>query len=542
MTDQYAPPPPKLKAGALVWAYLRDSGGPAQEQSVDQQEQEIIAYCKRYNLVLIQQPFRDVARSGGSVVGRDQFMTMIGQSEDESSRPQAVLIWNFARFSRDYNDFVYYKATLNKRGIIVHSLTDQIPADDFAGRIVETVISLANEEKRRQTSRDVKRGLKSLVSKGFSAGPPPRGYRAVKVTIGEKRDGLPRVVSKWEPDAVLGEYVKIAWQLRAQGKSYQEITRATHGKLYTSKNCWTTFFANKSYLGIGKSGDLEVPDHHEPLITWELWNAVQQLHNAHPLSGKKGSLNHPRRVGNPSLLSGFTHCIECGAMMIHTIDKRKKSWRFYICGTKDRRGLAACSSKRVAGPNAEQQILNSVLDQILTPEYLLEVIEETKKHLDSTPEIERQIKAKERTLEDVDIAIQRTLNTIEKTGSPAAEERLKHRETEKLQTRVELERLRLQLSTAKMEISPEAMSIILDTWRAQFDRLRESGNVREIKSWLLQFVSRIDLGYNRARIFYTYPIDAMIDLTLSGHVTQGRSLGPLARAIAEFTKAVALVL
>ena len=541
MTDQYAPPPPKLKAGAHVWAYLRDSGGPAQEQSVDQQEQEITAYCKRYNLVLIRQPFRDVARSGGSVVGRDQFMEMIGQSEDESSRPDAVLIWNFARFSRDYNDFVYYKATLNKRGIIVHSLTDQIPADDFAGRIVETVISLANEEKRRQTSRDVKRGLKNLVSKGFSAGPPPRGYKAVKVTIGEKRDGLPRVVSKWEPDPVLSEYVKLAWQLRAQGKSYLEITRATHGKLYTNKNCWQTFFINKSYLGIGKSGDLEIPDHHEPLITWEVWNAVQQLHNAHPLSGKKGSLNHPRRVGNPSLFSGFTHCIECGAMMTHTIDKRKKSWRFYICGTKDRRGLAACPSKRVAGPNAEQQILNSVLDQILTPEYLLEVIAETKKHLDSTPELERQIKANERTLEDLDIAIQRTLNTIEKTGSTAAEERLKQREAEKSQKKADLERLRLQLATAKMEISPEAMNIILDTWHAQFDKLRESGNVREIKAWLLQFVSRIDLGYHRARIFYTYPIDAMIELPHQGHVTQGGSLGPLARAIRKPSRSCAII-
>lgn len=84
-----------------------------------------------------------------------------------------------------------------------------------------------------------------------------------------------------------------------------------------------------------------------------------------------------------------------------------------------------------------------------------------------------------------------------------------------------------------MEISPEAMNIILDAWRAQFDRLRESGNVREIKTWLLQFVSRIDLGYDRARIFYTYPIDAVIDLTPQGHGTQGGLLGPLMRAITE---------
>ena len=248
MTDQYSNPPPGLPAGARVWAYLRDSGGPSQEQSVSQQEREIIAYCKRNGLVLMQ-TFRDVARSGGSTIGREEFITMIKLSEDTDIQPDGLLIWNFARFARDYNDFVFYKATLHERGILVHSLTDQIPADDFAGRIVETIISLANEEKRRQTSRDVKRGLKALVSNGFAPGTPPRGYLAVKVTIGEKRDGMPRIVSKWEPDPVLNEYVKIAWRLRAEGKSYQEITAATKGKLYTSPNSWQAFFRNKSYLG-----------------------------------------------------------------------------------------------------------------------------------------------------------------------------------------------------------------------------------------------------------------------------------------------------
>src|SRR6266498_4443645 len=336
MKDNYSPPQPGMPAGACVWAYLRDSGGPSQEQSVDQQENEILAYCKRYKLNLVK-IFRDVARSGGSVLSRDEFMAMIEQSEDESIRPQAILIWNFARFARDYNDSVFYKATLHRRGVIVHSLTDQIPADDFAGRIVETVINLANEEKRRQTSRDVKRGLKSLVSKGFSPGTPPRGYIAIKVTIGSRRDGLPRIVSKWEPDPVLSEYVKIAWQLRAQGKSYQEITHATHGKLYTGINSWHGFFRNKAYLGIGKNGDLEIEDHHEPLITWDLWEAVQKLFG--PPREKKGQLNHPRRVGNPTIFSGFTYCIECGAMMTHSTGKKKHPWLHYICGRKDRHGV-----------------------------------------------------------------------------------------------------------------------------------------------------------------------------------------------------------
>jgi DNA invertase Pin-like site-specific DNA recombinase len=153
-------------------------------------------------------------------------MTMIDLSADKTIRPRAILIWNFARFARDFDDYYFNKITLKRRGILLHSLTDQIPADDSGARFIEFGINWANEEKLKQTSRDVKRGLKDLVRQGFSPGVPPRGYVAVKVTIGEKRDGMPRVVSKWEPDPVLSEYVKVAWQLRAQGKSYREITRA----------------------------------------------------------------------------------------------------------------------------------------------------------------------------------------------------------------------------------------------------------------------------------------------------------------------------
>jgi site-specific DNA recombinase len=523
MSSQYSPPPPVLPAGARVWAYLRDSGGPSQERSVDQQEREVTAYCRRHKLVLVQ-TFRDVARSGGSVIGRDQFMAMIERSEEEETRPRAILIWNFARFARDLIDSNYYKATLRKRGILIHSLTDPIPSDDYASRIVEIVIDLANEEKRRQTSRDVKRGLKDLVRQGYSPGIPPRGYVAVKVAIGEKRDGMPRVVSKWEPDPVLAEYVRIAWQLRAQGKSYQEITKATRGKLYSGPNSWHSFFRNKAYLGIGKSGDLEVPDHHEPLITQELWDAVQKLYGPVPARGRKGSLHHPRRVGNPTILSGFTYCLECGAMMTHSPGNRNHPWLHYICGAKDRHGMAACPSRRIGAVNAERQILAAVLEQVLTPGYLAEAIAETKKQLDSTAELERHIKATARRLEELGIIVQRNLNTIERTGSPAAQERLQQRELERAEKQQELEQLQLQLATAQIEITPAAMEIILAAWRAQFERIQESGNVRELKAWLLQFVSRIELGYNRARIFYTYP---MVDLFTAGeaHGSASPSVG-----------------
>ena len=122
----------------------------------------------------------------------------------------------------------------------------------------------------------------------------------------------------------------------------------------------------------------------------------------------------------------------------------------------------------------------------------------------------------------MDIAIQRTLNTIERTGSQAAQDRLKERETEKGQVKSKIERLVLELTAAQVEITPKAIDIILAAWRDQFQNLQESGNVRDVKAWLMQFVSKIELGYNKARIFYTYP---MIDLFQSGS-DNSRNISP----------------
>jgi DNA invertase Pin-like site-specific DNA recombinase len=69
----YIFPPTTLAPGSVVWGYLRDSGGDTQEQSVRQQKAELIHYCQRYGLV-IAHIFADVAKSGGSVVGRNAFL------------------------------------------------------------------------------------------------------------------------------------------------------------------------------------------------------------------------------------------------------------------------------------------------------------------------------------------------------------------------------------------------------------------------------------------------------------------------------------
>jgi hypothetical protein len=60
----------------------------------------------------------------------------------------------------------------------------------------------------------------------------------------------------------------------------------------------------------------------------------------------------------------------------------------------------------------------------------------------------------------------------------------------------------------RAEILPDALAAALQSWICQIYESKESGDIRALKSLLLKFISKIDLGYNNARIWYTYPIGA----------------------------------
>lgn len=525
MTAHIAPPA-ALTPGSVVWAYLRDSGGEGQEQSVMQQRQEVEAYAERYGLVLAT-VFADVARSGGSVVGRDDFQEMMDASTDDKQRPAGVLLWNFARFSRDLDDASYYKATLRKRGMVVHSLTDPIP-DGAWGRVAETILDISNEEKRRQTSRDVKRSKVAMVKAGYSSGGlPPRGYLAAKTTNGYKRDGTPRVVSRWVEDPELWPLVQLAWKLRAEGKTFHEIGRATGGRLYKARNCFASMFRNRTYLGIGKAGELEIPNHHPAAIDQATWDAVKALREAYPAYGQAGHPHHPRRVGAPSLLSGLATCQHCGSAMVYGVANsgRDKTylWPFYMCSKKNRMGAASCESRRINARRAEAAILKAVTDQVLTADYAAELLADVKALLSDTSALDREIESLDRQARDCARAIANLVELAESFGARAAGAKLVEREGEQLELAARLRQANARRAAAQLDVTPAALAMALNVWRTQLagDTGSEAEQVRARRATLSRFVSKLEMGYKQAHVWYTYPLGDFTQIQawpLRGHL------------------------
>lgn len=515
MPDNYMLPPSTLAPGSIAWAYLRDSGGPNQDQSVPQQEQEIRAYCKRHGLALVM-IFADVGKSGGSVEKRDQFLAMIDLSADASLCPDVILVWNLARFSRDVDDSDYYKSMLRKRGIIIHSLTDAIPEGLYAG-VIEKLVDTANQEYRRQNSLAVKRAIRDLVKQGYMTGTPPRGYIAIHEIIGTRRDGTPRHVSRWEPDPKLWDLVKLAWQMRADGRSYNEIMRATDGKVYKSANCWITFFNNRSYLGIGKWGDLEIENHHEAAVDQATWDAVQAIRNDNPRTG----LRHPMRIAYPSLLSGLAYCSQCGAAIVYH-KAAHRSWPFYICGKHDRaKGLKTCDARRIGAKKIDALVLDVVLNRVLTPAYFADLLAEIKKQFTDTQAIDAQITDKRSELKYIDRALQNLLDLAEAFGPETVIDRLKQKEFERVQLTAKIKQLEAQHMQLTIEITPEALALVLNNWRDQITNANDANDTATVRSLLSYFVERIEMSYDKVIIKYTYPMQSLmqkqpLDMCLRG--------------------------
>ena len=496
-----------LPARSLVWVYARDSGG--EDQDIQSQKSAVLEYIARHNLVL-QRLFVDEARPGSSVVGRDAFEEMIYLSRKKPRPVDAILLWSFSRFARNLLDAQFYRADLRRRGYEIISISDDLPGGDF-DPIIEALIDWKNERYLTDLSSNVKRGLHDLAKRGFSTGGfPPRGYKVEKEQIGVKRNGEPRFASKWVPDPRWAPVVQEAFRMKAQGATNLEILQKTG--LFNTKNSLTWFLRNKTYLGIRKCGELEVPDAHEPLIDKETWDQVQARLVRSPSKGKSWpeGREHPSRTASPYLLSGLIRCAYCGSAMIGRAvtrsSRRGRRWRCYLCGRKNREGWAACESRQMGAEMVEAEVIRKVLDQVLDQAYLERLLEEiSKRFTQGTETLDFQIAQTERSFAQANRAIEELLDLAEKKGSAAAAGRLARREEEKARLEATLHRLRATQERGRATVSEEVLVDAIE----RLKRNLQEGSIREQRRMLKTFVQKIEVGKERGTLYYTFPLYAL---------------------------------
>ncbi len=431
MKEQPLPP------GTPVAAYLRDSGGEEQELSLAQQETEIRAWCEARGLALTR-IFRDEARPGSSVVGRDGFQQMMRHFRSGEAPEKALIIWKYSRFSRDIDDAQFYRADLRRRGIRVISMHDQIP-EGPAGRLYEAALDWMNQQFLIDLSTDVKRGLRHIVAQyGCVPGTPPRGFKRVPVVIGKRRDGSKHICHRWEPDPDLVPLIRRAFEMRAAGMPVSRIHEEL--RIYRTLNAYTTFFRNPIYVGILEYGGETYEGYCEPIVDPQTWRTVQKIMED---NAERFGRRHPRRVNSPFLLSGIAHCGQCGAPLYGHIvtypNKRRGRDEAYRCNRAKRK--AGCNAPRIPRHVLEDAVLENVVQHILAPENLQHLIEVQQRNQQRRlAERENELASLRKRKGSIAKRIANITNAIAQTGAlPSLLEELKKLETDRavLESRIQ---------------------------------------------------------------------------------------------------------
>jgi hypothetical protein len=379
-------------------------------------------------------------------------------------------------------------------------MRDNIP-EGINGKLVEFIIDWTNENYLKDLSEDVKRGLNHLVKEyGGIPGVPPRGFKREPVTLGSRRDGSPHIVHRWVQDPATADLCRLAWQMRASGKSLGEIFHAI--PLYSSINCWSTFFENRLYLGELCFGSQVIPNYVPAIVDQATWDKVQQIRRSHIKGSRFDTDQHPRRISSRYLLSGMIYCDRCKSPMNGDVRKaRGRIYEFYTCSRKHRQ--RNCDAPDIRRKTIETAVLAEISNQVLEMENIQKLVADSGGVDD--------LKARIRILEGNRLAAQRQMDHLvdaiaERGHSTALIGRLDELETDISDLDIQLGKLRSaeanyhRLDPAQLAETIAAMKLSLQG--NDFKLLRAVLKTFIYRVW----VDRQDLKI-LGRIEFTLPFD-----------------------------------
>jgi polyhydroxyalkanoate synthesis regulator phasin len=192
-------------------------------------------------------------------------------------------------------------------------------------------------------------------------------------------------------------------------------------------------------------------------------------------------------------------------MVLHT----SKDYRDYICGDRDRKkGYANCPQARCVNTRkADRVVLDAVLNKILSPSFVENLLEEIQSQMVDTGKLDREIGEANNLLILTERSITRLLQLAESTGEiEELAERLKILRHEKADHIAHIKTLKAEREAEMPQLTPEALDLVFDAWRSQIQNAYQSGDLLTAKKLIACFVSKIELGRGAAIIHYTYPM------------------------------------
>ena len=323
-----------------VVAYCRVStDNEDQANSFESQQRYFRQYIERNPDWELYEVFADEGISGTNTKKRKEFNRMIACAKNGDF--DLIVTKEISRFARNTLDSIFYTRDLKKHGVGVIFMNDNINTLDGDAELRLAIMSSIAQEESRKTSERVKWGQKRQMEQGVVFGRSMLGYdvKDGKMYINEDGAKVVRLIFHKFVNEGKGTHV-IARELREEGikpmrvKEWQNtvILRVIRnekycGDLVQKKTYTPDFLSHEKKVNLGQEEFVIIKDHHEPIISRELFDKANRILDEKSLS-QEGKAKHSNRYP----FSGKIKCGCCGSSYVARYKTRKngsryKAWR-----------------------------------------------------------------------------------------------------------------------------------------------------------------------------------------------------------------------
>lgn len=352
------------KTKYFLYARKSSESEERQIQSIDDQINRLTELAKSQGLVIVGE-FKE-SKSAKKPHERPIFADMLNQIQQ--GKADGILCWQINRLSRNPVDSADIQWML-QNGVLKSIQTidkEYLPEDNVLLFSVES--GMANQfiiDLRKNTMR----GMESKLAKGGSPSLARLGYLNDRLnkTIVRDPERFDRVKEMWSL-MLTGTYsVSQILKIANEDWGFRTVQRKQRGGTPLSLSGLYSLFYSKFYAGIIEWGGHAYAGAHEPMITLEQYERVQEL------LGKNQGKPRPKTYQHP--FSGIITCGECNARITaetkHKLIKTTgevKRYDYYHCTGKKK--YVSCSQKKVLSEEALSQQIESKIDEItILPEF-----------------------------------------------------------------------------------------------------------------------------------------------------------------------------
>lgn len=352
-------------SGAVLYIRVSTPEQADQIHNLPTQTRKVEDRCKHDGLPVLK---KFVDAESARTDDRTQFQEMLKYCRVHRGKVTHVVFADLSRLARNIEDQASTLGTFKQLSITPVSCDERIE-DSAAGRMAVNMLGVVNQFYSDSLSERIRYRMAAGVQEGRWLWLAPIGYLngtngTPGLQLDPQRAGLVRQAFEWVATRSYS-LEEILRRLRLL-----KLTTRRAGRAIT-KQTLSRMLRNQVYAGWVVSGDNKVKGLHEPIVTQELFDAVQDA-----LDGKAAPPVAHKKLNNDFPLKGFVRCTVCDKKLTAGWAKgRKEKYARYWCWNP--KCTARVSASRDQIENAFLRILGMLVP---TQEFLNELPRIAKTH------------------------------------------------------------------------------------------------------------------------------------------------------------------